>query len=128
MKEGEGARPTNLPPQEPQMGPSLGRGWACLSLGMATRGQWRVWANGGSRPRPSGQGGFSEEKVGALTEQVRERRQSDSYHEARWVGIHVSWMRPVGSCERIRDQGTGGPLALTSWLIERVLCSPILYL
>lgn len=41
------------------------------------------------------EGRFPEEKVGALAGQVRKWRQLDSYHEARWVGIHVSWPRDL---------------------------------
>lgn len=63
-------------------------------------GHARVWqgpqreAEAESRPRHNGQGGYPEE-VAEPSQEVREWRQSDSYHEAWWMSIHVSWPRDL---------------------------------
>ena len=52
-------------------------------------------AKGGSRSRPSGQGGCPKEEEGTLPGRGRERGELDSYHASAWVGIRVSRPRDL---------------------------------
>lgn len=91
----------------PQTGPSLGRGLP-TALGIGTPEPDKGHSEGPRQDLDPGPWVAAKEEAG-LSQDGWGWRQSDSYHEAGWVSIHVFWLRPVGSYEKGQRSGCRRP-------------------
>lgn len=90
------------------MGPSLGRG-LLTALGTGTPEPDNSHSEGLRQDVGPGPLGRVAAEEAGLSQDSWGWRPSDSYHEAGWVSIHVSWPRPVGSYEKGQRSGCWRP-------------------